>query len=67
MILMIVYCLPAAQDEFEVSTSVTIRLEEMRKTGGDKWLSLLNTDRTKQHTATTPDTVSRCVAVIPLR
>lgn len=26
-----------------MSTSVTSRLEEMRKTGGDKWLSLLNT------------------------
>ena len=25
-----------------MSSSVTSRLEEMRKTGGDKWLSLLN-------------------------
>ena len=40
-------CLNAAQDEFEESASVTTRLEEMRRTGGDKWLSLLNTDRTK--------------------
>ena len=32
----------SVQEEMEVSSSVTSRLEEMRKTGGDKWLSLLN-------------------------
>ena len=32
----------SVQEELEMSSSVTSRLEEMRKTGGDKWLSLLN-------------------------
>jgi hypothetical protein len=36
-----------AQEELEVSTGVTSRLEEMRKTGGDKWLALLNSDRSR--------------------
>ena len=38
----------AAQGEFEDTSSYTNRLEEMRKTGGDKWLSLLTADRAKQ-------------------
>lgn len=45
---MFMYLNCAAQGEFEETSSYTNRLEEMRKTGGDKWLSLLTADRTKQ-------------------
>ena len=33
-----------------MGTSVASRLEEMRRTGGDKWLSLLNTKRSTTDT-----------------
>ena len=46
-----------AEGEYEVATSVTSRLEGMRKMGGDKWLSLLNTDKSR-HTVVSHDTVS---------
>lgn len=39
-------CVHVAQGEFEDTSSYTNRLEEMRKIGGDKWLSLLDADRT---------------------
>ena len=37
-----------AQGEFDEAASQTTQLEEMRKTGGDKWLSIFNAERTKQ-------------------
>ena len=37
-------CVHAAVGEFEESASKTNRLEEMRKIGGDKWLSFFNTE-----------------------
>ena len=47
---------PTAEGEYEMATSVTSRLEGMRKMGGDKWLSILNTDRSR-HSVTSRDTV----------
>ncbi len=36
-----------AATEVEESMSVTYRLEELRKEGGDKWLAILNADQRK--------------------
>lgn len=38
-----------ALEEMEAGMSMTTRLEELRKEGGDKWLSILNAEKSKVH------------------